>query len=98
MPARPIARNSSSFSSRLRTLNPTNTCAEQAAERLEASRPLGDRGRENRLAGLAEVGSLGDEAEPVEVHVRAAEHGDEVPAGDLPVLGVALGAGDAQRG
>ena len=53
---------------------------EQAAELLEAAGPLGDRGREHRLARLAEVGALGDEAEPVEVHVRAAEHGDEVPA------------------
>ena len=45
----------------------------QAAEVLEAAGPLRDRGREDRLAGLAELGPLGDEAEPVEVHVRAAE-------------------------
>ena len=57
---------------------------EQAAELLEASGPLGDRGGEHRLARLAEVCPLGHEAQPVEVHVRAAEDGDEVAAPRRP--------------
>ena len=70
---------------------------EQAAELLEAAGSLRDRRREDGLAGLAEIGPLRDEAEPVEVHVRATEHGDEVPAADALLLDVALRAGDAER-
>ena len=72
--------------------------AEEAAERLEAAGPLRDRRREDRLPCLAEVGALGDEAQPVEVHVRAAEHGDEVPAGHPLSVDVTLRARDAERG
>ncbi len=71
---------------------------EQAAERLEAAGPLRDRRREDRLARLAEIGALGDEAQPVEVHVRAAEHGDEIPAGRPLALDPLLRSGDAERG
>ena len=46
--------------------------AEQRAELAEAAGPLGNRHREDRLARLAQLGALGDEAQPVEVHVRAA--------------------------
>ena len=46
--------------------------AEEPAELAEAARSLGNRHRENRLALLAQLGALGDEAQPVEVHVGAA--------------------------
>ena len=48
--------------------------ADDLAQPPEAPPLLGDRDREQRLALLADLGTLGDEAEPVEVHVR--------PAGD----------------
>ena len=40
--------------------------------------------------------ALCDEAEPVEVHVRAAQDGDEIAAGDPSLGDVALRAGDAE--
>ncbi len=70
---------------------------EQAAELLEATGPLGDRGREDGLARLAEIGALRHEAEPVEVHVRPAEHRDEVSPADLLLLDPPLRAGDPER-
>ena len=51
--------------------------AEQRAELAEAARALRDGHREHRLALLAELGALGDEAQPVEVHVRAAGDRDQ---------------------
>ena len=71
--------------------------ADDLAEAFEAAAFLGDRDREQRLALFADLGTLGDEAEPVEVHVR--------PAGDRdqrlvlePVPGdVLLHRGDAHR-
>ena len=45
---------------------------EQRAEAPEAAALLGNRHREHRLALLADLGALGDEAQAVEVHVRAA--------------------------
>src|SRR5260221_13204155 len=45
--------------------------AEGGAELLEAAGALRDGDREHRLAMLAELGLLGDEAQPVEVGVRA---------------------------
>ena len=71
--------------------------AEQAAESLKAAGPLRDRCGEDSLAGFAEVGALGDEAEPVEVHVRTAENGDEVAPRNLLPLDVALRTCNAQR-
>ena len=53
--------------------------ADEADELAKAARPLGDRHREDRLALLAHLGALGDEAQPVEVHVRAAGDRDERP-------------------
>ena len=47
--------------------------AQPRAELAERAGPLGDRDGEDRLARLAELGALGDEAQAVEVHVRAAE-------------------------
>ncbi len=57
--------------------------ADQLAEAPEAAALLGNGHREQRLALLADLGPLGDEAQAVEVHVRAAGDGDE---------GLALGA------
>ena len=51
--------------------------ADRRAELAERARPLGNGDREQRLARLAELGAFGDEAQAVEVHVRAAQHGDE---------------------
>jgi hypothetical protein len=57
--------------------------ADQLAEALERAALLGDGHREQRLALLAELGALGDEAQAVEVHVRAAGDGHEGLALDL---------------
>ena len=71
--------------------------AEQLAEFAEASRPLGDRHREHRLALLAQLRALGDEAQPVEVHVGAAGDRD-VRAVLRPVpRDPRLHAGDRER-
>ena len=47
--------------------------------------PLGDRDAEQGLARLADFGALGDEAQPIEVHVRAAQHRDEPSRRVVPV-------------
>ena len=38
---------------------------------------LGDRDRQQRLAPFAELGALGHETQPIEVHVGAAQHGGQ---------------------
>ena len=48
--------------------------AERGAELAERAGPLGNRHGQQRLASFAELGTLGDEAQPIEVHVRAAQH------------------------
>jgi hypothetical protein len=50
--------------------------ADQLAQAPEAAALLGIGHREQRLALLADLGPLGDEAEAIEVHVRAAGDGD----------------------
>src|SRR6266540_3635905 len=71
--------------------------AEQRAELAEAAGPLGDRHREDRLALLADLGALGDEAQPVEVHVRAAcDRRVRAPARAM-ALDPCLDAGDRER-
>ena len=68
---------------------------DQFAEPLERAALLGDRDCEQCLALLAELGALGNEAQAVEVHVRAAGDGDEglaVPL-EADVDAVAGGAG-----
>ena len=71
--------------------------AERDAEVAIGAGPLRDRHREQRLALLAELGALGDEAQPIEVHVGAAEDRDQVlvvaPVGGHP----ALEAGQRER-
>ena len=71
--------------------------ADQLAEALEAAALLGDRHREQRLALLADLGALGDEAQPVEVHVGAAGDGHEGLALELVRLDVLLDRRHAQR-
>ena len=71
--------------------------AEQRAELAEAARSLRDRHREDRLARLAELGALGDETQPVEVHVGAAGDRDEGPVPHAVALAPGLDAGHRQR-
>ena len=61
-----------------------------------AARLLGDGHRQQRLAPLADLGPLGNMAQPVEVQVGAAIDGDKT-AGLEPVpLGMLLQAGEAE--
>ena len=71
--------------------------AQQRAELAEAARALRNRHREDRLARLAQFGALGDEAQAVEIHVRAAGDGDERPVTHAVRLAPALDARDGQR-
>src|SRR3989442_4755171 len=51
--------------------------AKRGAERLEATRALGDGDREYCLPVLAKLGFLGDEAQAVEVGIGARGHSDQ---------------------
>ena len=51
--------------------------ADRRAEFAERAGPLGNGDGEQRFARFAELGALGDEAQAIEVHVRAAQHRDE---------------------
>ena len=64
------------------------------AELAERARPLGDRDAEQRLARFADLGALGDEAQAIEVHVRAAQHRDQPLAADAGALDPRPQAGD----
>ena len=70
--------------------------AEERAELAKAARPLGNGHGEDRLALLAQLGTLGDEAQAVEVHVGAAGDRDQVRLFAVP-LGPRLDAGDGER-
>src|SRR5436305_4659085 len=67
--------------------------AERGAELLEAARPLGNGHREHRLAMLAELGLLGDEAQPVEIGIRPRGDRDARLAARAMALDPRLGAG-----
>ena len=54
--------------------------AERMAETTKAARALGDRHPENRFTFFAELRAFGDVPQPIEVNVRAADHGDQVLA------------------
>ena len=71
--------------------------AEQRAELAEAAGPLRDRDGEDRLALLAQLGALGDEAQAVEVHVGAAGDRDERAVRDPMALAPRLDARDRER-
>ena len=60
-----------------------------------AARFLGDGHRQQRLALLADLGPLGDMAQPVEVQVGAAVDRDEAAVLELAPLGILLQAGEA---
>ena len=47
--------------------------ADGGAELAEGARPLGDGDAQDGLARLSQLGAFGHEAQPVEVHVRAAQ-------------------------
>ena len=70
--------------------------ADGRAELAECSGPLGDRHPEQGFARLAEFGALGDEAEAVEVHVGAGEHGDQRAVPGLGSRGPRPQPGDRQ--
>ena len=71
--------------------------AERGAELLEAARPLGNGDCEHRLAVLAELGFLGDEAQAIEVGIGARGDCDQRLAAHAMALDPRLGARDAQR-
>ena len=50
---------------------------EHPAERQEGPRPFRNGDGKHRLARFADLGTLGHEAQPVEVHVGAAGHGHQ---------------------
>ena len=62
----------------------TTRAAERGAELAERAGPLRDGHGEQRLARLAELGALGDEAQPIEVHVGAAQHRRQPLPGRAP--------------
>ena len=57
-----------------------HAAAERRAELAERAGPLGNRHREDRFARFAQLGAFGDEAQAIEVHVRAAQHRDQIAA------------------
>ncbi len=71
--------------------------AEQAAQPPESAALLGDRHREQRLALLPDLGALGNESQPVEVHVGAAGDRDVRLALRAVPLRVLLERRHAQR-
>src|SRR5438309_7393931 len=71
--------------------------AKRRAERLEATRALGDGDREYCLPVLAKLGFLGDEAQAVEVRIGARGHGDQRLAARAMALHPGFRAGDAER-
>jgi len=54
-----------------------DAASDRRAEFAEGAGPLGNRDAEQRLVRLAELRPLGDEAQPIEVHVGAAQDGRE---------------------
>ncbi len=69
---------------------------EQGTETSERARALGNGDREQRLAGLAELGSFGHEPQPVEVHVGAAQHRHQLRAVQAVLVDPPLEARHAQ--
>ena len=74
-----------------------DAAADRGAELAERARPLRDRHREHRLSGLPEIRPFGHEPQPVEVHVGAAEDGDETLACHPLALDVGPQPRDRQR-
>ena len=71
--------------------------AEQRAKRAKAAQLLGNRDGEDRLALLAQLRALGDEAQPIEIHVGAARDGDVVAVARPVAFDPRLDPGDRQR-
>ena len=71
--------------------------ADERAEALEAAALLGDRNREHGFARFTHFRALGDEAHPVEVHVRAGRDRDERLVLDAFAFRVELRARDRER-
>src|ERR1700731_4462329 len=78
---------------------PTKICApsEPLAEMQEATRLLRNHHRQQRFALAAEIGTLGDVAQPVKVHVRAAVDRHQALAAPAFACRVLLEPGDRQR-
>jgi len=70
---------------------------ERGAELLEASRSFGDGDGEDRLAPVAHLGAFRDEAQPVEIRVRAGGDGDELLSAHSGFFDVGLGTRDRKR-
>src|ERR1700730_5371618 len=71
--------------------------SEHLAEMQEAPRLLGNHHRQQRFALAAEIGTLGDVAQPVKVHVRAAVDRHQALAAPAFACRVFLEPGDRQR-
>ena len=74
-----------------------DAAADGRAELAERARALGNGDGEQRFVRFAELRALGDEAEAIEIHVRAAEHGDEPLAADALSRDPRLESGHGQR-
>ena len=58
-----------------------DAAAEQRAEGPKGAGLLGNRDAEERFARFAKLGALGHEPQPIEIHVRAAQHRDQLLIG-----------------
>ena len=70
---------------------------DRLAKAPEAAALLGDGDGEHGLALLADLGALGHESQPVEVHIGATGDRDQCLATDPFALDIGLGAGNRQR-
>ena len=66
--------------------------SEQGAEFAEASGTLWDRDGEYRLALLAELGSLGDETQAIEIHIGSGSQRDEGLVANVPCFSIGFDA------
>ena len=74
-----------------------HTTADRLAELTESSRALGNRHRKNRLASFTELCALGDEPQPIEIHVRATDARDQALVSRLVVFDEPLEPGNGKR-
>ena len=71
--------------------------ADRGAELAKRAGPLGNRDAQQGLAGFTDLGALGDEAQPIEIHVGAAQDRHEVAPRDSGARDPGAEARDRQR-